>query len=119
VTGRTPAALTAVGAATQEAWTPFIVSTPLPEMTGPSRTVSLDRAFSSASRSADDVWYSAVPSQTDPIQTPRAPRARAAAICRPLPIPPAARTGTSSPTASTTSGTSTMLAISPVWPPAS
>lgn len=34
MTDRTSAALTVVGLATQEAWTPFIGSTPLPEMTG-------------------------------------------------------------------------------------
>ena len=36
----------------------------------------------------------------------------------PEPMPPAASTGTGA-TASTTSGTSTIVAISPVWPPAS
>ena len=57
-------------------------------------------------------------SQIDPVHTPSAPRAIAAAICRPLPIPPAASTGTGA-IASTTSGTSTIEATSPVCPPAS
>ncbi|COY66756.1 Uncharacterised protein [Mycobacterium tuberculosis] len=56
--------------------------------------------------------------QTDPHQTPSAPRANAAAIWRPRAIPPAASTGVGD-TASTTSGTRTMVATSPVWPPAS
>ena len=79
-------------------------------------------AASSASRSAGAAEvsaYSWVVSQAEPIQAPTAPRASAAAIWRPQPIPPAASTGTSAPTASTTSGISTMLAISPVCPPAS
>ncbi len=42
----------------------------------------------------------------------------AAAICRPEAMPPAASTGTGA-TASTTCGTSTIVEISPVWPPAS
>ena len=67
--------------------------------------------------------YSCVSSQAEPIQTPAAPSASAAAIWRPQPIPPAASTGTlpplGPPTALTISGMSTMLAISPVCPPAS
>ena len=65
------------------------------------------------------VAYSSVASQAEPIQTPTAPSASAAAIWRPQPIPPAASTGTCAPAASTTSGISTMLPISPVCPPAS
>ena len=45
--------------------------------------------------------------------TPSAPRAMPAASWRPRAMPPAARTGTGA-TASTTSGTSTMVAIMPV-----
>ena len=84
--------------------------------------MSDDVAASSASRTAgmsDVSVYSSVVSQAEPIQTPTAPRASAATICRPQPIPPAASTGTCPPTASAISGTSTMLAISPVCPPAS
>ena len=79
-------------------------------------------AASSAVRSAgrsEVSPYSSVVSQAEPIHTPAAPRASAATIWRPEPIPPAASTGTCPPTASTISGTSTMLAISPVCPPAS
>ena len=65
------------------------------------------------------VSASATVSQIEPVQTPWAPSASAAAICRPVPMPPAASTGTSAPTASTTSGTSTIVEISPVCPPAS
>ena len=65
------------------------------------------------------IAYSSVISQAEPIHTPAAPRASAAAIWRPQPMPPAASTGTCAPTASTISGTSTMVAISPVCPPAS
>ena len=64
-------------------------------------------------------WYSSVVSHTDPVHTPCAPSASEAATWRPEPMPPAPSTGTSGPTASTISGVSTMLAISPVWPPAS
>ena len=64
------------------------------------------------------VSASSVVSQTDPHHTPCAPSAIAAAICRPRPMPPAASTGVGA-TASTTSGTSTIVAISPVCPPAS
>ena len=79
-------------------------------------------AASSAARragAAEVSAYSCVISQAEPIQTPTAPSASAAAIWRPQPIPPAASTGTRGPTASTISGISTMLAISPVCPPAS
>ena len=54
-----------------------------------------------------------------PIHTPSAPSARAAASPRPSTMPPAATTGTWSPTASATWGTSAMVATRPVWPPAS
>ena len=66
-------------------------------------------------------WFatsSSLDSQTDPHQTPAAPRARAAAIWRPDAMPPAARTGRP-PAMSTISGVSTMVAMVPVWPPAS
>ena len=46
---------------------------------------------------------------------PQAPRAKAAAACRPSAMPPAAMTGTS--TVSMTWGTSAMVVISPTWPP--
>ena len=58
-------------------------------------------------------------SQIDPVHAPCAPIAIAAAIWLPRPMPPAARTGVSGPTASMTSGHSTTDEISPVWPPAS
>ncbi len=54
-----------------------------------------------------------------PIHTPSAPSASDAASPRPSNNPPAATTGTRSPTASTTWGTSAIVATSPVWPPAS
>jgi len=54
-----------------------------------------------------------------PIHTPSAPRASDAARPRPSNSPPAATTGTRSPTASTTWGTRAMVATCPVWPPAS
>ena len=57
-------------------------------------------------------------SQSEPVQTPAAPMTIAAAIRRPLPTPPAASTGVGA-TASMTSGHSTMLPTSPVWPPPS
>ena len=86
------------------------------------RTVSDDVAASSASCTAGAAVicaYSLVSSQIEPIQAPAAPRVSAAATCRPQPMPPAASTVARSPTASTISGTSTMLPISPVCPPAS
>ena len=55
----------------------------------------------------------------DPIHTPCAPSASAAATCRPVPMPPAASTGARPSRASTISGHSTIEPISPVWPPAS
>ncbi len=63
--------------------------------------------------------YSRVVSHSEPVHTPCAPSVSAAAACLPEPIPPAASTGTRSPTASTISGSSTIEAISPVCPPAS
>ena len=61
-----------------------------------------------------DVFASATVNQTDPVQTPSAPIAIAAAICRPVTIPPAASTGTlESCTAWQTSGTRTMVDTSP------
>ena len=51
-----------------------------------------------------------------PIQTPSAPSASAAARPRPSKMPPAATTGTRSPTASTTWGTSGMVATVPGVP---
>ena len=83
------------------------------------RTVSRDPAAVSFSSTAGAVSLSVVVSQIEPVHTPSAPSAIAAAIWRPDPIPPAARTGTRSPTASTTSGTKTIAATSPVCPPAS
>ena len=54
-----------------------------------------------------------------PTHTPSAPRVSAAARPRPSKMPPAAATGTRSPTASTTWGTSGIVATVPVCPPAS
>ena len=54
-----------------------------------------------------------------PTQMPSAPRDSAAASPRPSKMPPAATTGTRSPTASTIWGTSGRVATCPVWPPAS
>ena len=56
---------------------------------------------------------SSTASHSEPVQTPWAPSASAAAICRPVPTPPAASTGVGA-TASITSGQSTMLPMSPV-----
>ncbi len=82
------------------------------------RTVSEELAAKNLSLTTGTVSASSVVSQTDPHHTPSAPSARAAAIWRPRAMPPAASTGTGA-TASTTSGTRTMVATSPVWPPAS
>src|SRR6266851_3234575 len=82
------------------------------------RIVSRDVAARNFSFTAGWVSASSVVSHTDPHHTPSAPRARAAAIWRPEAIPPAASTGVGA-TASTTSGTRTIVAISPVCPPAS
>ena len=54
-----------------------------------------------------------------PTHTPSAPSTRAAASPRPSTMPPAATTGTRSPTASTIWGTKGMVATCPVCPPAS
>ena len=83
------------------------------------RTASSERAANTASFSKGSSSLSRVPSQRVPHQTPCAPSASEAAIWLPLVMPPAASTGTSGPQACTTCGTSTMVAISPVWPPAS
>ncbi len=61
---------------------------------------------------------SATVNQIDPVHTPWAPIASAAAICEPCAIPPAASTGAGF-TVSITCGHSTTELISPVWPPAS
>ncbi len=82
------------------------------------RIVSRELASRNFSLTAGWVSASSVVSHTEPHHTPSAPSARAAAIWRPLAMPPAASTGVGA-TASTTSGTSTMVAISPVCPPAS
>ncbi len=82
------------------------------------RTVSLEVAAMNLRWIAGSVSASAVVSHTEPHHTPSAPRARAAAIWLPLAMPPAASTGVGA-TASTISGTSTIVAISPVCPPAS
>src|SRR2546430_2300505 len=54
-----------------------------------------------------------------PTHTPSAPRVSAAARPRPSKMPPAATTGTRSPTASAIWGTRGNVATCPVWPPAS
>ncbi len=54
------------------------------------RMVSRDVAARNFCFTAGWVSASSVVSQTEPHHTPSAPRARAAAICRPLPMPPAA-----------------------------
>ena len=65
------------------------------------------------------MWASGVIKNRVPIQTPAAPIESAAASPLPSKIPPAATTGTRPATASTTWGTSTVVATEPVWPPAS
>ena len=77
--------------------------------------MSADDAARNFSFTTGSVSASSVVSQTEPHHTPSAPRASAAASWRPRAMPPAASTGIGA-TASTTSGTSTMVAISPVWP---
>ncbi len=80
------------------------------------RTVSRALAASILSFTTGFVSASAVVSQTDPHQAPCAPIAIAAAIWRPVTMPPAARIGVVSPIASSaaaTSGTSTIVATSP------
>ena len=83
------------------------------------RTVSRDVAASSFSVTSGAMSLSATVSQIDPVHAPCAPIAIAAAIWLPRPMPPAASTGVSGPTASITSGQSTTDEMSPVWPPAS
>jgi hypothetical protein len=58
------------------------------------RTVSRERAATIFSRNTGEVSDSTVASQTEPVQTPAAPIAMQAAICRPVMMPPAASTGT-------------------------
>ena len=82
------------------------------------RSVSDDVARRNFSFTTGWVSASWVVSHTEPVHTPCAPRAIAAAICRPRAMPPAASTGRGA-TASTISGTRTMVAMSPVCPPAS
>src|SRR5207253_551146 len=82
------------------------------------RTVSRDVAFKIFASATGWRSLSVDAIQIDPVHAPSAPSASAAATCRPQPMPPAARTGVGA-TASTTSGTRTSVAISPVWPPAS
>ena len=67
------------------------------------------------------VSASGVVNQTEPHHTPAAPIAMQAAICPPVAMPPAASTNMSSLdfTASITSGTTTIVEISPQCPPAS
>ena len=77
------------------------------------RTVSRDVAASRRSITTGLVLASATVSHFDPVHTPCAPSASAAVIWRPVAMPPAASTGTSGPTASTTSGMSTIVEISP------
>src|SRR6476469_5360472 len=91
------------------------------------RTVSLEFARNSASWIVDTPlglrWprsYSADVRNAEPIHTPDAPRASAAATCLPVPIPPAASTGVPWPSAdnpSMISGHNTIEPISPVCPP--
>ncbi|SHV43020.1 Uncharacterised protein [Mycobacteroides abscessus subsp. abscessus] len=85
------------------------------------RTVSPEVAFSRACCTTESPpavtvprSYSAAVSQIEPVHTPEAPSASAAAACRPLPIPPAANTGALPSSASTISGHNTMDATSPV-----
>ncbi len=82
------------------------------------RSVPLEPASIIFFLTVGSVSASSVVSQTDPHHTPAAPRAIAAAICLPRPMPPAPRTGTGA-MASTISGMRTIVPISPVWPPAS
>ena len=83
------------------------------------RTVSRLRGRRGSAPSAPAATSaSSTVSHSEPVHTPCAPIASAAAICRPVPMPPAASTGVGA-TASITSGQSTTLPISPVWPPPS
>ena len=66
--------------------------------------VASSRAASSASLYPATAWASGVAMNRVPTQTPAAPSARAAASPRPSKMPPAATTGTRSPTASTIRG---------------
>ena len=78
--------------------------------------VPRDPAASIFSFTTGEVSASGVVSHTEPVQAPAAPMAMQAAICLPVTIPPAASTGVVDPinrSASSTSGTSTMVPISP------
>ncbi len=81
--------------------------------------MSRDVAASNFSMTSGAVSLSATVSHIDPVHAPCAPIAIAAAIWLPRPMPPAASTAVSGPTASITSGQSTTDEISPVCPPAS
>ena len=61
--------------------------------------------------------HSSLTSRQVPTWTPQAPRAKAAASCRPEAMPPAAMTGR--PVISHTWGTRAMVVSSPTWPPLS
>ena len=76
------------------------------------RTVSRDRAAIIFSRNISVVSDSLVASHTEPVQTPAAPIAMHAAICLPVMIPPAAKTGIFriGLIARITSGTNTIVA---------
>ena len=83
------------------------------------RTVSRRAGARGSSPSASGgTSASSTVSHSEPVHTPWAPRASAAAIWRPEPMPPAASTGVGA-TASITSGHSTIEPMSPVWPPPS
>jgi hypothetical protein len=60
-------------------------------------------------RNTGEVSLSVVASHTDPVQTPAAPIAMQPAICLPVMMPPAARTGTLPATARRTSGIRTIV----------
>ena len=82
------------------------------------RMVSRDEAATILSLVCGAVSASSVVSHTDPVHAPAAPSATDAAICRPVTIPPAARTGVSRPPgtsaiASSTSGMRTIVVTSP------
>ena len=82
------------------------------------RTVSRLLAFTYAACCAGVFEASSTINHWDPVHTPWAPSANAAAICCPLPIPPAANIGTGA-ISLTTWGHRTIEPTSPQWPPAS
>ena len=82
------------------------------------RTVSRLPAFTYAACWTGVFSASSTISHCEPVQAPCAPSASAAAICWPLPMPPAASTGTGA-TSLTTCGHSTIEPTSPQCPPAS